>query len=107
MRSHARMRIARPVHISTKNAVLSYKVETRSRDPASWLPLAEGVSSRNLVFTFYLRTVHTQQCKLLSVSESRFLANLSKSQVTTYSYLIYFFFGGLQHAPLTHINFTW
>ena len=33
-------------------------METRSRDPASWLPLAEGVSSRNLVFTFYLSTVN-------------------------------------------------
>ena len=32
--------------------VLGRKVKTRLRDPASWLPLDAGASSRNLVFTF-------------------------------------------------------
>ena len=35
-----------------RNTVLSWQVKTRLRDPASWLPLASGTSSRNLVFTF-------------------------------------------------------
>ena len=32
-------------------------MKTRLRDPASWLPLAVGASSRNLVFTFQLSIV--------------------------------------------------
>ena len=35
-----------------------YGTALRLRDPASWLPLASRVSSRNLVFTFYLSIVH-------------------------------------------------
>ena len=34
------------------NTALVWKVKTRLRDPASWLPLATGASSRNLVFPF-------------------------------------------------------
>ena len=37
--------------------VLSWKVKTRLRDPAPWIPLAAGASSRNLVITFQLSTV--------------------------------------------------
>ena len=35
-----------------QSTVLSSKVKTRLREPASWLPLAAGLSSSNLVFTF-------------------------------------------------------
>ena len=31
----------------------------RLRDPASWLPLAAGASSRNLVFSFWLSDVQS------------------------------------------------
>ena len=33
------------------------------RDPASWLPLATGLSSRNMVFTFQLSTVIPLQAR--------------------------------------------
>ena len=47
-------------------------MKTRSRDLASWLPLAAGASSRNLVFTFQLSTV---DCRLRLYVAEEFLGS--------------------------------
>ena len=54
-----RLRVLRIFPITTQKLGWSFqcstenrKVKTRLREPASWLPLATGASSRNLVFTF-------------------------------------------------------
>ena len=57
VRSHVSSRYYRAVQCSMlyavrNNTVFSLKFKTRLRDPASWLPLAAGASSRNLVFAF-------------------------------------------------------